>query len=106
VNVTYHAFRPNFVISGGEAFEEDEWKEIRIGKENFLSIGGCNRCRMVCVNPKTLEIGEEPLRTLSSYRREGGRIVFGIHLLHVEQGKRGIVRVGDDVKILKVVDKK
>ena len=61
---------------------------------------------MVCVNPKTLEIGEEPLRTLSSYRREGGRIVFGIHLLHLKKGEEGVVKVGDDVKILKTVDKK
>eukprot|EP01114_Cavostelium_apophysatum_P021663 TRINITY_DN7625_c0_g1_i3.p1 TRINITY_DN7625_c0_g1~~TRINITY_DN7625_c0_g1_i3.p1 ORF type:complete len:869 (+),score=141.41 TRINITY_DN7625_c0_g1_i3:95-2701(+) len=75
-------FRPNLVILGKEPFEEDRWSEVRIG-DQFFKIGGpCNRCRMICIDQDTGEENKEPLLTLSTYRREKGKIFFGVHADH------------------------
>eukprot|EP00761_Pharyngomonas_kirbyi_P001752 gb/GECH01001756.1/.p1 GENE.gb/GECH01001756.1/~~gb/GECH01001756.1/.p1 ORF type:complete len:788 (+),score=135.98 gb/GECH01001756.1/:1-2364(+) len=81
-------FRPNFVISGGDltAFEEDQWQMINIGDYEFSVAGPCNRCQMICIDQKTLTVSHrEPLKTLSTFRRENGKILFGI-LLSLERG--------------------
>ena len=37
-------FRPNLVVGGSGAFEEDRWVRIRIGEVVFRSLGPCARC--------------------------------------------------------------
>ncbi|XP_021731766.1 molybdenum cofactor sulfurase-like isoform X2 [Chenopodium quinoa] len=79
-------FRPNLLISGGEPYDEDLWRGIRIGSKYFSSLGGCNRCQMINFDHQSEHVHKtsEPLATLASYRREKGRILFGI-LLRVEK---------------------
>ena len=48
-------------------------------------------------NQKTGERGQEPLRTLATYRLQDGEVLFGQNLVH---GGRGVVRVGDGVVVL------
>jgi hypothetical protein len=62
--------RPNFVISGGGPYVEDEWDKIRINGQLFSSVGPCNRCTMICIDRDTAKFQKEPLLTLSSYRRD------------------------------------
>ncbi|KAK9937512.1 hypothetical protein M0R45_014295 [Rubus argutus] len=88
-------FRPNLVISGGEPYAEDGWRNLKIGNKYFTSLGGCNRCQMINI---VLEAGQmwksnEPLATLASYRREKGKILFGILLKY---GKRTVGWDDDD----------
>lgn len=75
-------FRPNLVISGGGPYVEDTWSGLKIGKNHFKSLGGCNRCQMINLNYEGGEVqrSHEPLATLASYRREKGKILFGILL--------------------------
>ncbi|CAA0815509.1 Molybdenum cofactor sulfurase [Striga hermonthica] len=75
-------FRPNLVVSGGEPYAEDEWRNLKIGEINFSSIGGCNRCQMINMTFKSgaVQRSNEPLATLASYRRSKGKIHFGILL--------------------------
>jgi len=80
--LTYQHFRPNLVVGGGTAYQEDSWDAITIGDQLLNTIGACNRCTMVCINLNTATIGEEPLLTLSNYRRSKGRILFGQHFVH------------------------
>ncbi|XP_021738426.1 molybdenum cofactor sulfurase-like isoform X1 [Chenopodium quinoa] len=79
-------FRPNLLISGGEPYDEDLWRGIRIGSKYFSSLGGCNRCQMINFDHQSEQVHKtsEPLATLASYRRVKGRILFGI-LLRVEK---------------------
>ncbi|XP_071797012.1 mitochondrial amidoxime reducing component 2-like [Asterias amurensis] len=68
---TMRRFRPNFVVSGNAAFDEDQWKYVKIGDEVILRRShGCGRCRMVTVDPETGVMSEdtEPLKTLKEYR--------------------------------------
>ncbi|KAH9288391.1 hypothetical protein KI387_032508, partial [Taxus chinensis] len=94
-------FRPNLVISGARPYEEDEWQAVTIGKEYFVILGGCNRCRMINIDPETgFSSKNEPLATLASYRRLKGKILFGILLMHEKQpSKTSVIGASiDDTK--------
>lgn len=80
-------FRPNIVISGSTPYREDNWKRLHIGDAYFTSMGGCNRCQMINLHQNAGQVikSKEPLATLASYRREKGKILFGV-LLNYEDG--------------------
>lgn len=93
-------FRPNIVISGNEAFNEDTWKRIRIGDVIFENVKPCVRCLFITLDPDTAERSPkgEPLRTLAKYRlfdKEG--VTFGVNLVTENEG---MIAVGDEVEIL------
>ncbi|KAG2607867.1 molybdenum cofactor sulfurase-like isoform X2 [Panicum virgatum] len=75
-------FRPNIVVSGSASYDEDNWKRLNIGKAYFTSMGGCNRCQMINLYQSSGQVikSKEPLATLASYRRQKGKILFGILL--------------------------
>ncbi|KAA3467859.1 molybdenum cofactor sulfurase isoform X1 [Gossypium australe] len=103
-NVNPMRFRPNLVISGGEPYAEDGWRNLRIGNTYFSSLGGCNRCQMINFYQQTGQVKKtnEPLATLASYRRVKGKILFGI-LLRYDPGNKARLdtnswlKVGDEV---------
>ena len=92
VPVPMDRFRPNLVIAGGEAFQEDDWTGIRIGKAAFRLVKPCARCVIVTTDQRTGERGKEPLRTLASYRSRGNKVMFGMNAVG---DVAGMVRVGD-----------
>ena len=95
--VLINRFRPNLVVSGCAAFEEDRWQAFRIGPVTFRSTGPCVRCALVTVNQATAETSKEPLKTLARYRKVGNEVWFGQNYLH--EG-RGTLRVGDALEVL------
>ena len=88
-------FRPNFVISGEMAFQEDDWKEITIGEEDFKIMKPCSRCVITTTDQETGERSPEPLRTLATYRSVGNKVRFGMYAVFAAGGE---VRVGDFVR--------
>ncbi|MCJ1397257.1 hypothetical protein MMC11_000449 [Xylographa trunciseda] len=63
-------FRPNIVIEGPQAFDEDEWKYVRIGKFEYYVACRTARCLLPNVNPENgVKHPTEPDSTLKSYRR-------------------------------------
>lgn len=87
-------FRPNIVVAGTKPHEEDEWKHIRIGDIDVDVVKPCARCAITTVNTDTAEAGHEPLRTLSSYRKVGSKVMFGQNAVHRGMGT---IRVGDEI---------
>ncbi|MBK8226222.1 MAG: MOSC domain-containing protein [Flavobacteriales bacterium] len=85
-------FRPNLVIAGGAAFQEDAWKEVAIGGARFQLVKPCARCVITATDQSTGERGKEPLRTLATYRARDGKVLFGMNAAGLEGG---VVRVGD-----------
>jgi uncharacterized protein YcbX len=87
-------FRPNIVVKGAGAFDEDKWGEIRAGEAVLRSAKPCGRCQVTTTDQSTGEVrGPEPLQTLSTYRdstRFG--VMFGMNLVTVKPGR---VTVGD-----------
>ncbi|STM39705.1 putative 2Fe-2S iron-sulfur cluster binding protein [Escherichia coli] len=50
--VKMEQFRPNLVVSGASAWEEDRWKVIRIGDVVFDVVKPCSRCIFTTVSPE------------------------------------------------------
>jgi len=97
--VPMNRFRPNLVVAGTEAYAEDTWKKIRVGEVVFHVVKPCARCVFTTIDQATGEKGVEPLKTLSQYRKEGAKVLFGQNLL---QETNGVVKVGDKVEVLEV----
>jgi uncharacterized protein YcbX len=72
-------FRPNFVFSGGAPFEEDKWKSIKIGQQQFRITHTCVRCNMPNIDQETAQIVKEPNKTLATFRRFGREIHVGVN---------------------------
>ncbi len=88
-------FRPNVLLSHTAPHEEDSWRSIRIGTVDFGVGKPCERCVMITVDPQTAEKGPEPLRTLATYRRQDGLVMFGMNATHASPG---VLRIGDAVQ--------
>jgi uncharacterized protein YcbX len=93
--IPMNRFRPNLVLSGTDPFEEDSWPAFELGGIRFRAAKKCGRCQVTTTNQDTAEVGQEPLRTLATFRRDGNTVLFGAYFVP-ESG--GVVRVGDDLK--------
>lgn len=92
--VSMRRFRPNLIVSGTSPFEEDTWGNIQIGSLSFRVVKPCARCTLITVDPNTAEKGAEPLKTLSTYRFENNKVLFGQNLI---ADHPGVLREGDAV---------
>lgn len=90
--VSIERFRPNIVIEGGKAFSEDQMGKIKIGDSLLVGVKNCARCVMINNDPHSGIRTKEPLKTLSAYRREGNKVLFGRNFLIERTGK---IKVGD-----------
>jgi MOSC domain-containing protein len=80
-------FRPNLVVSGTEPFAEDGWREIRIGGLPLRPVKPCGRCVVTTTDQETGERGQEPLRTLATFRERDGKLMFGMNVVHRGTGR-------------------
>lgn len=87
-------FRPNFVFTGGEPFEEDKWSDFQVGTTAFRGVKPCARCIIPTTDQETAQRAAEPLKTLATYRTFGHKIFFGLNVLWMGEGA-ATVRVGD-----------
>ena len=106
--VPMNRFRPNLVFSGGEAFAEDGWKQIRIGDAIFHVVKPCGRCVMTTIDQTLGEKqGTEPLKTLASYRipkrSVKRKILFGQNLIAETVG--GVLNIGDKIEVIETKNK-
>jgi uncharacterized protein YcbX len=85
--VPMNRFRPNIVLSGTHAFQEDETRELILGETEFNLVKPCGRCIMTTINQSTAEKTAEPLKTLSLYRAFNNKILFGMNALVKRTGK-------------------
>ncbi len=96
VALSMRRFRPTFVFTGGEPFEEDNWKFFRIGKNRFKGVKLCARCVLPTVDPDTGIKGKEPLATLATYRNVNNKILFGQNLIPIDYDE---VCEGDEIEL-------
>ena len=100
-------FRPNIVLDGAEPFEEDLWMRLAIDAVELELVEPCGRCLVVNIDQQSCEADseQEPLRTLSTYRRvtrgdyrdEPDHVYFGWRAGGTRLGE---LRVGDEVRVL------
>jgi len=91
-------FRPNVVVAGTAAWDEDDWRRIRIGDAVFRAVKGCARCVITTIDPGTAVREKEPIASLARIRRWDGATWFGVNLIPDTAG--ATIRVGDEVEVL------
>lgn len=97
-------FRPNVVLGGIEAFDEDRVEQVCIGtgdgqEVHLQLVKPCARCPIPNVDPATAEshpaVGDT-LRTFRQDPRLDGAITFGMNAI-VRQGAGQVLRVGQPI---------
>ena len=97
-SVTMDRFRPNLVVKNTAPYEEDSWKKIIIGECEFNVVKPCSRCILTTIDPENGKFsGKEPLRTLATYRKVNGKVMFGQNLIPTIKGK---LKVGMPIEII------
>ncbi|WUR12738.1 MOSC N-terminal beta barrel domain-containing protein [[Empedobacter] haloabium] len=94
-------FRPNLVVDGIEAFEEDYVETFQLGEAVLKPVKPCPRCPMPSIDQETGQYGPDPLDILQGYRAKpevDGAICFGMNnILLAGEGQR--VEVGQPVDV-------
>jgi uncharacterized protein YcbX len=94
-------FRPNLVIDGIEAFEEDYAESFQIGDALLKPVKPCPRCPMPSIDQDTGEFGPDPLYIMQSYRAKpelDGALCFGMNAILLA-GEDQLVRVGQEIEV-------
>jgi uncharacterized protein len=94
--VLMNRFRPNIVVRGLKPYEEDSWERVLIGDVVYVaSTEPCGRCTLITVDQEKGEkSGKEPLKTLATYRRVPGAVIFGKYMVPESVG---LLRVNDTI---------
>jgi len=97
--VSMSHFRPNLVVTASQAFEEDQWRSIRINHVRFSLVKPCSRCIITTLDPESGQSQPqgEPLRTLKQYRQKDHQVFFGQNVIAHNPGK---ICVNDPIEIL------
>lgn len=76
-------FRPNLLLSGVDAYDEDYIDRIDSGGVTLKMVKPCTRCQVTTIDQRTLERGLEPLRTLAGYRHNAllDGVAFGMNAI-------------------------
>lgn len=96
--LTMARFRPNLVVEGLDAFEEDAVVEVHAGEAVLRLVKPCARCLMIDVDPETGEPARGALKALARSRTRGSEVYFGQNALVTRPGE---VAVGDDVRVIR-----
>jgi uncharacterized protein YcbX len=88
-------FRPNIVLSGTEAYDEDHIDEIVAGPVRIKLVKPCTRCQITTTDQATAERASEPLATLATYRMNAALegVTFGVNAI-VTAGAGEALRAG------------
>lgn len=94
-------FRPNVVIGGIDAHEEDYAATLAIGDAVLKPTKPCPRCAIPSIDQQTGLAGANPLDILQGYRameRIGGGVAFGVNAI-VSAGAGATLQVGQEVNV-------
>ncbi len=94
-------FRPNLLLEGLAAYDEDRIDELHAGSVRLRVVKPCTRCSITSTDQErgTVE-GEEPLRTLKTYRYDTALrgVCFGQNVI-VAGGAGETLRVGQELRV-------
>jgi uncharacterized protein YcbX len=93
-------FRPNLVVDGLGAYDEDHLAALRIGDVELQLVKPCTRCQITTTDQDSAAVGRQPLQMLGSYRNDPrfGGVTFGMNAV-VTRGAGRAIGVGDTVEL-------
>ena len=94
-------FRPNLVVDGIGAFEEDYCETLRFGDAEIKPVKPCPRCPIPSIDQATGVPGPDPLDVLQSYRRKpqlDDAVCVGMNCI-VSAGAGTLLRAGQQVDV-------
>ena len=93
-------FRPNIVINGVDAFEEENWKGFQIGDTHFKILDTCSRCILTTRDPDTGEAhaDKQPMKVLMEKHKDAsGQPVMGMNATLNSPMETAFISVGDEI---------
>ncbi|MGB3288336.1 MAG: MOSC N-terminal beta barrel domain-containing protein [Burkholderiaceae bacterium] len=96
--VSMNRFRPNIVLQGLDAYEEDYLSGMRIDGMDFAFVKRCARCPIPNIDPATALSADEPGITLAEHRRFPEGVLFGVNAVVTGAGAGAGLRVGAQVE--------
>ena len=93
-------FRPNIVIDGIEAFEEDSWTKFRIGNVDFEMLDTCVRCILTTRDPDTglAHPDKQPMKVLSEkHSNDAGQPLMGVNARIISNPSKSVISIGNEV---------
>lgn len=101
IPVEMNRFRPNITVSGATPFAEDSWHKVKVaGREISMDIvKPCSRCQITTIDQETADISKEPLRTLSTFRKQEGKVMFGQNALLTPVAAGAAIFVQDELLV-------
>jgi MOSC domain-containing protein len=97
--ITIGRFRPNIVLAGMRAWDEDAWRTVTFSGLTCDVVKPCDRCVVTTVDQETGDHDrhQEPLRTLRTFRKVEGRgVLFGQNLVPRDPG---VVHMDESVTV-------
>lgn len=94
-------FRPNLVVDGFEAFEEDYVESFSADGLALRPVKPCARCPIPAIDQATGIPGPDPLDILQTYRanpRMEGAVCMGMNAI-VSEGEGATLHVGQDLEV-------
>jgi hypothetical protein len=101
VPLPVNRFRPNLLLEGLEPYAEDRIDALHCGPIRLKLVKPCTRCRITTTDQERGELdGEEPLRTLMSYRYDEALhgVCFGQNVI-VASGAGETLRRGQEFAV-------
>jgi uncharacterized protein len=95
--VAMNRFRPNLVIEGVEAFEEDYLDTLSFGDAMLKLVKPCIRCEIPNTDQDTAERYAEPGRTLAQFRMRAdmhGAVCVGMNAIVLKHGALWVGQAG------------
>jgi len=95
-------FRPNVVIDGVDAYDEDRMHDLRAGPVTLRIVKPCTRCSITTTDQQLGAVdGVEPLKTLKEYRYDASLrgVAFGQNVI-VVSGVGESLRVGQTFEVI------
>lgn len=92
-------FRPNIVLDGLEAYDEDYLAGFRTGTCTFAFVKACARCPIPNVDPATGLTTPEPGLTLAEHRLKEQGVLFGVNAVVSIPAAGTHLRVGDVIEL-------
>ncbi|MBV6272767.1 MOSC N-terminal beta barrel domain-containing protein [Alcaligenaceae bacterium CGII-47] len=92
-------FRPNIVLDGLPAYDEDYLAGFRTGACTFAIVKPCARCPIPNVDPTSGLTAAEPGLTLAEHRLRAQGVLFGVNAVISPPAAGTYLRVGDTIEL-------